>query len=83
MSNKKWHESKKWLCYFLTAVILSAIAAFMIWKGLGWQAVAVTGMLTVISGVLIIGQAAVDRILYRGAQITAAARSGEQPDEED
>ena len=80
---KKWHESKKWLCYFLTTAILSIIALFMVWKGMEWPAVAVTGMIATISAVLILGQASVDKILYRGGQIVAAARSGEHPDEED
>jgi len=76
-TNKKWWESKKFLCWLMTTIMLFVLSGFMAWKELGWQAVAVAGMFAIISAVLIIGQAAVDRILYRGVQAVAALKGDE------
>jgi len=80
--NKKPLESKKWLCFIITAIFLFVLAAFALWQGLGWEAVAFGTLFTLIAMALIIGQAFVDRVLYRSGQIAAALKAGKEPEEE-
>ena len=87
-TDKKWHDSKKFLAFLIMELLLAGLAGFALWKqpGLGWPLSMFMTFIVVTMGAVAFGfngqQAALDKYM-RGAAIALANASKNKEDEYD